>query len=77
MMLMGTGLMLTDRQHRVEQQYALLRPRFQAAIIRNGTTKIRLQFLKDIEQGRWRLYARQYRKGKEGKTANEGQTRDI
>ena len=45
--------MLTDGKHRIEQQHTLIGPGLQAAIIRNPTAQIGLEFLEDIYQ-RWR-----------------------
>src|SRR6516225_7301929 len=59
--LMRAGAAALDRQHGVEQQYALSRPGQQAAMARSRSLQVALDLSKDVfERGR-RRYARQHR----------------
>ena len=44
------GLMRPYRQNSIQQQYALLRPFFQIAIVRNAASQIVLQLLIDVDK---------------------------
>jgi hypothetical protein len=49
---MGTGAAFLDREHGVQQQHALPRPRQQAAVVRTRDADVALQFLEDVVQRR-------------------------
>lgn len=56
--LVGVRLAAADRQHRVEQEDALLGPRHQIAVVRDGQAELVVHLLVDVAQGRRRLHAR-------------------
>src|SRR5688500_10538610 len=59
--LVRTGLAALDRQHRVQQQYALVCPGQQAAVVGPRQAEVALDLLEDVlERGRYR-HARQDR----------------
>ena len=51
--LVRAGAAFLDRQHGVEQQHALPRPRQQAAVVGAGDAQVALDLLEDVVQ-RWR-----------------------
>ena len=58
---MGASLALGHRQHRVEQQYALICPALQRAMGRYRLAQIALDFLEDILQRGGRPHTRRHR----------------
>ena len=56
---MRVRLMSAHGENRVEQQYALLRPGLQAAVVRDEAAEIIVELPKDILQARRRGHARQ------------------
>ena len=62
MSAMGIRLMFADGQHGVQEQYALVCPRFQTAVVRDSAAEIGGKLLEDVDERRRRRDARLYGK---------------